>query len=415
MKLPLKGLFLIACAAPLHADDFSPSWRWNAFASQGAIHTSDNNFFGRSDDSVSTEFRELGLLLGAEPLQDLQLSAQFLSREAGEVDETDFQVDYAFATYDFYAGVDALFGIKAGRIRAPVGFYNETRDVAHTRPSILLPQSVYPERLRDLTFSRDGVQLFGSYQFGLSSLNLDLSYAELNISGDDYPELVGIDSLPGEVETPYAPMARLIYDWDLGRARLGVTYADFSATYKPIPGQELDISFDYWVLSAEYNAARWSLIAEYSTFDSNLEDIGNLNALLGGSMPMDPAALEGYGGLSGYDSADLAELGALAGGNLRYSTKGFGYYIQGVYRITPAWDAFLRWDVTYSDEEDRDNPFLYTKDVTTGVGWRLDSNWLMRAEWHVIEGNSILSTRENRPQDLKKYWQMVLFQISYRI
>src|SRR5690606_948492 len=173
-SLLLFGVPLVAASAPLQAAQIIDSVYWHAFASQGAIYTSDNNFYGDSDDGLSTEFRELGLILGTQPLDSVSLVAQVLSRETGEVDETDLRLDYAFASYTPYSSLNGEFGIKAGRIRAPIGFFNETRDVAHTRPGILLPQSVYPDRIRNVTFARDGAQLFGSYQQGLSTFSWDL-------------------------------------------------------------------------------------------------------------------------------------------------------------------------------------------------------------------------------------------------
>ncbi len=418
LKPFIKGFLLVIGAAPLQAEQLYGSWHWHAFASQGIIHTSDNNFYGKSDDGLSTEFRELGAILGVQPMDDLHLVAQVLSREAGEVDEAALQVDYAFASYTAYSGLDWELGLKAGRLRTPLGFYNDTRDVAHTRPSILLPQSVYPEVFRDLLFARDGIQLFGHYQYGLSTLSWDLSYGRILIDKDYYPELIGRDDLPGRVEKPFTPVARLLWDWDLGRVRLGLTYADFAADYHGGPLSALnstlagynlpadsiglsdaDISFEYTILSAEYNEADWSLIAEYSRIQSDMSDFGLTYS----------SELEPY----------IDTLGALlpAGSvpELRYDAVGYGYYIQGIYRFSPGWDAFVRWDAQYMDGSGSKDFTTYTEDVTFGLGWRPDSNWLLRAEWHMVEGTSALSTRENDPQELQKHWNMVLFQISYRI
>lgn len=377
MNACIRSLVLTACAAPLQAEELGRSWYWHAFASQAAIHSSDNNYFGQSDDSLSTDFRELGLIVGGQPLKDLHLVGQLLSRRAGEVDKTDLQLDYIFANYSLYSGLDGRLGVKAGRLRMPLGFFNETRDVAHTRPSILLPQAVYSDRFRDISFSREGAQLFGSYQQGVSTFSWDLSYGKLRVQDDDFQEVLGVDTLPGKVDTPFTPVARILWDWDMGRVRLGMTYADFSASYHAASVdmfQDADLSFDYWVFSAEYNAADWSLISEYSSFNSNLGEL----------VP-----------------------------NVRYSSRGHGYYVQGVYRFSPEWDAFARWDLSYTDDKNRDDHRFYTKDFTTGAGWRPSSNWLVRAEWHLIDGTSALSSRENT--ELSRFWQMVLFQVSYRL
>ncbi|HET8706670.1 MAG TPA: hypothetical protein VFM46_10245, partial [Pseudomonadales bacterium] len=42
-----------------HAENF----HYSGFLNQALIHTSDNNFFGQSDDDVSADYREAGLLL----------------------------------------------------------------------------------------------------------------------------------------------------------------------------------------------------------------------------------------------------------------------------------------------------------------------------------------------------------------
>src|SRR5690606_20898262 len=229
-----------------------------------------------SDDGVSADFRELGVLLGVEPYENLNLVGQLLSRRAGDVEDTDLRVDYAFASYSFLSDLDRELGIKVGRIRSPMGFFSETRDVAHTRPGILLPQSVYVDRLRSLFFARDGLLLFGSHQWGMSNLSWDLSYGELLIDEDFYPEIVGPGELRGHMESPYTPVARLLWDWDMGRVRLGLTYAKTKASYEAVAGdffQDADLSFTHWIASAEYNTERWSLTSEYMAYKSNLGDL----------------------------------------------------------------------------------------------------------------------------------------------
>ena len=74
-----------------------PSWldtaQVHGFATQGVIWTSDNRFFGDSPN-VSTEFTELGINGSVRPRQDLLLSAQLLSRRAGDTDGGDIRLDF---------------------------------------------------------------------------------------------------------------------------------------------------------------------------------------------------------------------------------------------------------------------------------------------------------------------------------
>src|SRR5690606_17606476 len=228
IKTFVAGVLCFGLALPVKADQIISNlfndWYWHAFISQGLVHTSDNNFAGESDDSLSTEFRDMGLIIGGRPFENIQVVGQILSRTMGEMDDGDLRLDYGFVNYMFLSNWEQTLGVKVGRVRSPLGFYNETRDAAHTRTSIILPQSIYTDRLRNLSFARDGIQLFGSYQYGASLLSWDLVYAEVEITEEDLPEVVNGQDLQGKVDTPFRPMARLIWDWDAGRVRLGVTY-----------------------------------------------------------------------------------------------------------------------------------------------------------------------------------------------
>ena len=138
----------------------------HGFLSQGMTHTSDNNFFGKSDDTVSFDYRELGINGSWRIIPELQISAQVVYRDAGLTDDSNVRLDYALADYSYYSSESTLLGIRAGRVPTPFGFYNDTRDVASTRPGILLPQSIYFDRNRNIAYSADGGYLYGEQRTG---------------------------------------------------------------------------------------------------------------------------------------------------------------------------------------------------------------------------------------------------------
>ncbi len=86
---------------------------------------------------------------------------QLLSRQAGESSKGGIRIDYGFLDYTAITSEAKEFGVRLGRIKNPFGFYNDTRDVPFTRPSILLPQSIYFDRARNLAMASDGVQFYG--------------------------------------------------------------------------------------------------------------------------------------------------------------------------------------------------------------------------------------------------------------
>ncbi|MFZ1712642.1 MAG: hypothetical protein WAT53_06210, partial [Nitrosomonas sp.] len=137
------------------------SLRINGFLSQGYVKTDQNNFFGKSDGKGSLDFRELGLAASLRPTEKLQLSGQLLWRRAGEGSRRGISIDFGFLDYSFVTRPAGELGIRLGRTKNPLGFYNDTRDVPFTRPSIILPQSIYFDRTRNLALASDGAQLYG--------------------------------------------------------------------------------------------------------------------------------------------------------------------------------------------------------------------------------------------------------------
>ena len=115
-------------------------------------------------DSGSFDFREIGLNASMRPLTNLQFSVQGLSRTAGKGSPGNIRLDYGFIDYTYFHRENSQLGIRLGRMKNPLGFYNDTRDVPFTRPSILLPQSIYFDRTRKLAIAADGVHLYGEYR-----------------------------------------------------------------------------------------------------------------------------------------------------------------------------------------------------------------------------------------------------------
>ena len=128
----------------------------HGFATQGFIKTSANSFFGDSEDG-SFEFTELGVNASMDATEDIRLSGQLLSRRAGEMYSGTPSIDFALADFTVRSTENDNFGIMLGRIKNPLGLFNETRDVAFTRPWFSCPQVVYYDKVRNLILSADGL------------------------------------------------------------------------------------------------------------------------------------------------------------------------------------------------------------------------------------------------------------------
>jgi len=416
----LRGAFLLplaclALAAPL-AFAFQTGKDWlqvSGFISQAVLTTTDNNYLGKTNDDVSFDFREVGAVVSVQPLPNLRLSTQLLSRQAGANDDGSIEVDHAVVSYDFIDNADWTVGVRAGRLKAVLGWYNETRDVPFTRPGIFLPFSVYAERVRNSYFFQDGILLRGEWRHDLNALSWHAGYHRPRVDRD---EIVDIAPLPNNnvpnAEGKGSADAGMVYDIDGGRVRLGVFYQenriDIDLDGDLSVGEFSLANFDGGialtnrkaVFSFEYTLDRWSFVAERAHAWIRA-DVSSRNPAL---------------------APIVSEF------NQRLTSP--AYYYQLIYRASEVWDFFARYDRFAFDKGDMNgdelaaNPSFnfrglpayafYSSAYSVGVGLHLDSAWLVRAEWHNVEGAGWLNAADNENKALKKYWDLFAVQLSYR-
>ncbi|MDP1558798.1 MAG: porin [Nitrosomonas sp.] len=364
------------------------------FASQAFISTSDNDVFGNSDKGGSFGFTEAGLNALLRPLPRLQLSAQVLSRRAGEGNSGSPRLDFGFADYRLYSHETNQFGIRVGRLKNPFGFYNDTRDVAFTRPSILLPQSIYFDRTRNLGLSADAVHLYGETSHSnLGSVSVQFGVIKPIVDDKDTKASVIGLGRAGDLTSKVSYVGRGIYESPDNRLRLAVSGMWFNVGYDPAtrndplgPGS---IQFSPLYLSAQYNAERWSLTSEYALRHFKFKNFNDQR----------------------FDDLNFF---------------GESFYFQGAYRFTPKWEGILRYDVLFTDRKDRDGSRFATasgapahrrfaKDITAGLRWNVTPAFMLRTEYHRVNGTAWLSTLDNpNPADTSQHWDLFAVQASYR-
>ena len=140
----------------------------HGFISQGYLKSNDNNYLAETKDGTF-EFNETALNFSLKPTDNLRLGVQFMSRDMGPTTNNDAYMDWGYGDYRF---VDA-FGVRIGKIKAPMGLYNQTRDVDFLRTFILLPQSFYSEIERGQAEAMQGGSVYGN--FGIGAMG-DLEY-----------------------------------------------------------------------------------------------------------------------------------------------------------------------------------------------------------------------------------------------
>jgi hypothetical protein len=407
---------LAACFAP-SACAFQTGTDWlqaSGFLSQTALYTTDNNFFGSTDDRVSYDYREVGAVLSMSLAQGLRFSTQILSRRAGANDDGSVKLDHAVLSYDFVNAATWTAGVRAGRMKSIIGWYNETRDVPFTRSGIFLPSSVYAERTRNSSFFQDGVMLRGEWRPDMDTLSWHVGYHIPRIDRDEILDVLPLsDGDVADTDGKDSWSASLVYELDGGRMRFGAFYqennldvdlaGDLSLGAFSFPDFDGGIAMSNrkTVLSFEYTLDRWLFVAE--RVDWRIKgDVRSSNPLLGPLLPQFSP---------------------------QYTSP--AWYYQLVYRLSDTWNVFARYERFAFNDDDMygeglaANPMynfrglppyaFYASARSVGAEWWLSSDWLLRAEWHNFEGTSWLNAGDNEDVSaLRKYWDLVALQLSFR-
>ncbi|MGB5649462.1 MAG: hypothetical protein WBM59_05215, partial [Sedimenticolaceae bacterium] len=110
-----------------YALDLGQTLQVHGFLTQGYVKTTDNRFFGDSDSkNGSFDYTELGVNASFRATPSILLAGQLLSRRAGDMYDGSPTVDFALVDWNISTSQDSDYGILVGRIKNPLGFYNET-------------------------------------------------------------------------------------------------------------------------------------------------------------------------------------------------------------------------------------------------------------------------------------------------
>jgi hypothetical protein len=374
----------------------------HGFLSQGYITSSDNTYLTDSKDG-SYEFTESGINFSIEPIEKLRLGLQLFSRDLGDEGNNEVVLDWGFGDYHW----KDYLGLRAGKIKLPFGFYNQTRDVDFLRSSILLPQGIYSENMREILVSYQGGSIYGNILlggFGNCDYELFTGTSNLDNSSPFVVDFVGTFASAVAAALSISPVVTNIdasFDETIGGAirwntsidglRFGVTnfVADIEATSTLSAATFImDIQVkEYSVLSAEYIWNKLMINAEYGRreYDVGLK----------------------YGG------ADLPTV------NLKQE----GFYAGMSYQFCDRFQLGTYYSVFYPNKEDKNGDDLEALGLPDYMAWqkdwavsaRVDANEhvVLKLEAHFIDGTGLLFTHLNPPAKMEKNWEMFVAKVSF--
>ncbi|MCB2181405.1 MAG: hypothetical protein KQH63_05235 [Desulfobulbaceae bacterium] len=367
----------------------------NGYLSQGYIESSGNNFFGDSLDG-SFEINEFALTTNYIANNQLRLGLQLLSRDLGEEGNNEILIDWAVADYHW----QDWLGLRLGKVKLPIGLYNQGRDTDFLRPMVFLPQSIYDENKRSLLVAATGGSIYGNFFLGNGGyLDYQAYYGKVDFR-EDSGQAQGIRYLVSNIsrmknlgsvsdfdsENRYVCGGSLLYSPPLDALRFGVSYftgkTDFDFRVGGRKGEASGTNKDFIVLSVEYAQPDWKIAFEYSEFT------GDRKAL-------------------GIDIPDGRSQGA---------------YVQLCYHLYDELVLSALYDIFYADKNDHSGSkyadqgqpdYLgWRKDFGLGIRWNITNQLIFKAEHHWVDGASLQLPIFN-PQGVEEHWNYFVLKTSF--
>jgi hypothetical protein len=386
-----------AALAGLDGDDVHV----HGFVSQGWFNSSHNNYLVEDSRDGTAEFNEAAVSLQVQATERLRIGAQFLAHDFGETGNNVAKLDWAYGDYVWR---DWL-GLRIGKIKTMMGLYGEGRDIDMLRPTILLPQSVYYEGHRDFLVGVEGAGLHGNvplddaggldYDVWLGTLNvmdpdvgfwgdtfIDSGYAMAELLtaryGDEVRYLGSVDEL---VRFPWLVGGTLMWNAPLEGARTGVTFirGQFEmesrdayalrtgTTGSPLDWHRIDVANEWrgsldhlLVISGELTRGAWTFASEY--YQERLHGTTS----------------EGVYAQATVQSCDLLAVSGYFSRFLRDREDPDGRQFERVGE-----PAFLAWQ----------------NDTCLAARFDVDPHWVLKAEYHMVDGLGQLSLAKNDVDD----------------
>jgi len=390
-RIKVAGLVVMFLPTVKVSASINPySGQIHGFLSQGYSLTSSNNFHGESQDGGSFDFREFGINLSQRMKSHIFISGQIISSKTNAEDSGNPKLDFLLLDYRFNNSSNHNSGIQIGRVKNPFGFYNETRDVPFTRPSVILPQSIYFDRTRDLTLSSHAVQLYSSLETNRAVLHGQLQVGYPRIDSDKVERVVYGNEQNGDFSAKFSYICKISYEQEGRGLQAALSYAELNAEYNEISAASGNFRFSPIVLSLQYNTLNWSVSGEYARRRSSFENL---------ALPL-PIKKE----------------------------EGESYYLQFTWRPMQQWSSYARYDVAYLNRDDKNGSEreamsgglipaykMFALDKTLGIRWTINNDWEIAVENHWVDGAAWLDAVENPiAAAIDRKWKLFTANLSFR-
>lgn len=361
----------------------------HGYISQGFLISNKNNFLADTEKGTF-QFNELGINFSTDVTDKLRVGFQLAARDLGDTGNDKVKIDWAFADYR----LRDWLGIRVGKMKMPLGFYNQTRDLDMLRTSVLLPQAIYSEIFRDNSTAIKGIGGYG-----------DVS---LNALGDiSYQVLAGTTEIDKDGMTTKRSEAR--GGLKVEKYHVGTMYTLAIRWETPLQGLRLGVSHEKGALETHTTLTEDIVVTvPFPPFKMTVAEKGDGLLINVPDMRLSVYSFE-------YTWKDLvlaAEylrvkqdvIAYVAGSEVwkrRLNVESF--YGSVDYRFSDWFILGVYYSVFYRDRNDRDgtktpyNPpfYAFQKDACLSLRFDLNDHWIFKLEGHLVDGVGLTNLQDN--------------------
>lgn len=367
------------------------SLKINGFVAQGIIQAQDSNFVTDEGD-VSLKLTEVGVNSAYRINSSFRMAGQAVYLEGGNRYPDGFRIDYLFLEWQLLNSPNWQIKTQIGRNKNYHWLYSSTRDVPHTRPSIVLPQSLYFDVFRDVAIGADGLVLMVQTHNKWGEWDINVSYGNSRISDEEKKNLMGANAT-GSLEHDSDKQFSLYWRPKLTNFQFGFSLLDADFNYKRGDNDTLfngDETSQRIMFNLLYQGQYWEIASEVMR-----ERVIADNVLF-----------------PGFYSDATAE----------------GGYLQGKYFLSNEFTVLARLDIYDRDRRDRDGRNIQTlsqglvpgyfglmDQATAGITWKFAKNMQIQAEYHRVKGAGRLAPifTPDTVINANKYWDIWAVQLMY--
>lgn len=393
-SLPKLVIAALAVSSVTASDLSWKNIQFGGFASQGYLYSTGNDYLGDTSDGTF-DFREYAVN-SSWSSGKFRIGAQLFGQKLGVYGNDKVKLDWASVDYQ----AKQWFGVRAGRVKMPRGLYNESLDIDSVRPFVLLPQSVYDNRLRDFNASFDGAMTYGNIELSrYGSLDYRAFYGRMPIelkSGatDYFNNNLKATNLAFKMSSVRG--GTVFWNTPVAGLRTGYSYSAFDKlTSERLIGTTSEYTksaktYERQLVSAEYTTGNWTFATEGGT-EHALYDVSLRSLTTGVLTPIAVTFRSQY------------------------------FYVSGARRM----NKWLELGTYFSSSRDKQTslfgsatvyPILRQRDYAFSARFDLSEHLLFKVEDHYMDGAGKIFDTPTKSQPVAtrdRYWNMVTAKITY--